>query len=98
MAKNRKSGTGAEAARLHREMQAVSQSLKDAYVRFNYAVDPDLIDACIYDINACKARYNYILRCLKALSGTPMARPHAVPAASGAVAAAHVEGGDACLT
>ena len=101
MAKKRKADPHGEAARLQKEMQTVSQSLKDAYLRFDYADDPDLIDACIYDINACKARYNYILRCLKACGGAPMSRPHAVPVpppGGGTVAAAKLEGGDACLT
>lgn len=90
-----------EAAALHTEMRSVSQALKDAYLRFDYADDPDLIDASIYEINALKARYNYILRCLKACAGAPMARPHAVPVlppAGEAVAAVQLEGGDPCLT
>lgn len=101
MAKKRKSALSPEAAALHREMREVSQSMKDAYLRFNYADDPDLIDASIFEINALKARYNYILRCLKACAGAPMARPHAVPVtppAADSVAAAKLEGGDPCLT
>ena len=28
-------------------------------------VDPELVEACIYQINALKARYNYLIRALK---------------------------------
>lgn len=87
-----------EVARLLQEMDALSQTMKDAYVRFDCVDDPDLIEAAIFEINACKARYNYVLRCIRARNGIPMSRPHAVPAPKQAVAALRPEGGDVCLT
>lgn len=87
-----------EMASLLQEMAGLSEAMKDAYVRFNCVDDPDLIEATIFEINACKARYNYILRCVKAKNGVPMARPHAVQVPKVAVAAVSAEGGDVCLT
>ena len=61
--------------------------------------DSDLIDACIYEINALKARSNYLLRRIKARSGEAVASgvPHAVPVQTeAAVAAAAMKGGDVC--
>ena len=87
-------------AELQQEMYRIAQKLKDAYERFNWADDPDLIEACIFEVNACTARYNYLLRCIKERSGTPMRRMHAYPVARSGmpsipcVAAANVKGGN----
>jgi len=40
-------------------------ALSQAYTRFNSTVEPELIDASIYEINAIESRYNYLLRVLK---------------------------------
>ena len=102
MAKKRKDTCHPTTEELRQEMYAVGMALKDAYERFNWADDPDLIEACIFEINACKARYNYLLRCIKARSGIPIRHVHAVPVpqyeAQGipCVAAATVKGGDIC--
>ena len=84
---------------LEKELQANTQALKDAYLRFDCVCDSDLIDACIYEINALKARSNYLLRRIKARSGEAVASgvPHAVPVQTeAAVAAAAMKGGDVC--
>ena len=47
---------------LERELQANTQALKDAYLRFDYVCDNDLVESCIFEINALKARSNYLLR------------------------------------
>lgn len=102
MAKKRKDVCHPTTEELRQEMYRVSQALKDAYEHFNWADDPDLIDACIFEINACKARYNYLLRCVKERSGIPIQHAHAYPvpghqaAAVSCVAAANVKGGDIC--
>ena len=41
---------------LERELQANTQALKDAYLRFDYVCDNDLGESCIFEINALKAR------------------------------------------
>ena len=102
MAKKRKDTCHPTTEELRQEMYDVGQALKEAYDRFNWADDPDLIEACIFEINACKARYNYLLRRIKACNGVPMQRAHAVPVpryeaqSVPCVAAATVRGGDIC--
>ncbi len=88
---------------LERELYITTQALKDAYTRFDYVCDSELIEACIFEINALKARSNYLLRCIKARSGqeVPSGIPHAVPvkkpAAEGpCMAAGAMRGGDLC--
>ena len=39
--------------------------LTQAYHCFNQAVDPELVESCIYQINAVKARCNYLIRAIK---------------------------------
>ena len=102
MAKKKKAVCHPTTEELQQEMDTVNLLLKVAYDRFNWADDPDLIEACIFEINACKARYNYLLRQIKERSGIPIQHIHAVPvpqqAASAVpcVAAANVKGGDIC--
>ena len=85
---------------LKQELLRTTDALKDAYTRFDCVCDTDLIDACIYEINALKARSNYLLRRIKARSGedVPSGVPHAVPVRTEetAVAAAAIKGGDVC--
>ena len=75
------------AEQLHRELQSTGLALKDAYEKFNYVSEPELVEACVYEINALKARYNYLLRCIKERSG------QSEPAF---VAAAAMRGGSVC--
>ena len=96
MAKKKKKD---DIALLQDEMDKVHQQIRDAYERFNWADDDYLIDACIYEINAYKAKYNYLLRCVKEKQGYPIARPHAQvvhKTAEPCVAASAVEGGTLC--
>ena len=102
MAKKRKGTCHPDTGEYQKEMATVSLALKEAYDRFNWADDPDLIEACIFEINACTARYNYLLRCVKARSEKPAHQMHAysVPAREmqsvPCVAAANVKGGNVC--
>ena len=36
-----------------------------AYRQFNQALDPELVESCIYQISAVKARCNYLIRAIK---------------------------------
>ena len=54
------------------ELAALKASLADAqtelmwaYRQFDEAVDPELVEACCYQISAVKARCNYLLRSIK---------------------------------
>ena len=43
--------------------------INQAYLCFNSADDPDLIESYVYEINSLQARYNYLLRRVKELEG-----------------------------
>ena len=36
-----------------------------AYRQFNEALAPELVECCVYQINAAKARCNYLIRAIK---------------------------------
>ena len=48
-------------------MQATRAQLNHAYAQFNFYSDPDLVDACVYEINALQSRYSYFVRQMKQL-------------------------------
>ena len=50
---------------LREELQQTNVALTCAYDKFNYVTEPELIEASIYEISALKARYSYLLRCIK---------------------------------
>lgn len=56
---------------LRQELWDTARELRYAYARFNFITDPGLIDAGIYDINALKSRYDFLLRKMKALQAAP---------------------------
>lgn len=56
------------------DRQALEESLHDAQLRiaqayagFNAATDPELVESFVYEIQAQKVRYSYLLRRRKAL-------------------------------
>ena len=84
---------------LEKELQANTQALKDAYLRFDCVCDNDLVESCIFEINALKARSNYLLRQIKQRSGQPV--PSGIPQAvavqeAPCVAAGAMKGGEPC--
>ena len=83
---------------LRQELDQINRQLKEAYDRFNYACEPELVEASIFEINALKAKYDYLLRCVKERSGMPVNRRDgaAVPAETGCMAASAVKGGKPC--
>jgi len=54
-----------ELLNLKAELLAAQSELTQAYRRFDQAVDPELVEACIFEINAVTARCNYLLRSIK---------------------------------
>jgi transposase InsO family protein len=50
---------------LMRELQEVQKSLEQAYEKFSYVVEPELIDSCIYELNAGQMRYKFLLKQMK---------------------------------
>lgn len=45
---------------LREEIEKTRQALHSAYAGFDYAVDPDMIDCYIYEINALQKRYKHL--------------------------------------
>ncbi len=78
------------AAELQQELHHTGKALKEAYEKFNYVSDAELVEACSYEISALKARYSYLLRRIKELSAPE-------PVDDGAyIAASAMKGGKAC--
>lgn len=50
---------------LMQELKKVQKSLDRAYENFSYVVDPELIDCCIYELNAGQMRYKFLMRKMK---------------------------------
>ena len=50
---------------LHSELLEAQGDLAQAYRQFNQALDPELVESCIYQISAVKARCNYLIRAIK---------------------------------
>ena len=51
---------------LREEYRAAQSELSAAYGRFDRALDPDLVEACVYRISAERARCNYLIRAMRA--------------------------------
>lgn len=50
-----------------RELQNILADLNSAYLRFNTVVDPELTDACIFEIRALRCHYSAMLQHTKSL-------------------------------
>ena len=56
-----------ERRQLMEGMRETRNQLNFAYAQFNAYSDPDLVDACVYEINALQSRYSYFVRQVKLL-------------------------------
>ncbi len=56
-----------ERRQLMEGMRETRSQLNYAYAQFNAHSDPDLVDACVYEINALQSRYSYYVRQVKQL-------------------------------
>lgn len=56
-----------ETSALERELRETRSRLQRAYDAFDLVSDPDLIEAWIYEINAQRAKYAYLLKRRKSL-------------------------------
>lgn len=54
-------------AELEAELRQTQEEMLTVYSHFEQVTDPDLIDCCIYEVNAVQKRYKYLLRQLQAL-------------------------------
>ena len=50
---------------LKAELLNAQGELACAYQQFDQALDPELVESCIYQISAVKARCNYLIRAIK---------------------------------
>ena len=68
-ARRRKSLTADEEERrqLMEGMARTRIELNQAYAEFNTHSDPDLVDSCVFAINALRSRYSYFIRQMKLL-------------------------------
>ena len=57
----------AEHKRMTTEMQTIRRELEQSYRRFNEVRDPMQLDACIFEINALRAKYNCAVHDLRTL-------------------------------
>ncbi len=58
-----------ERLQLLKGMEQTKVELNQAYAQFNAHSDPDLVDSCVFTINALRSRYSYLLRKMKLLEG-----------------------------
>lgn len=49
------------------DLKMTKTELEDAYTNFENAVDPDLVDSCIYQVNAVQKRYHFLLKQMQLL-------------------------------
>jgi len=63
---SKKSAPDPELLTLKAELQNAQGELALAYCRFDQAVDPELVESCVYEISAVNARCNYLIRAIKA--------------------------------
>ena len=55
-----------ELERLKQELYAAQDDLQQAYHHLDLVVEPELVEACVYQISAIQARCNYLIRAIKA--------------------------------
>lgn len=56
-----------EEVALQHEISRTKLALESANSNFENVIDPDLIDCCIYEVNAVQKRYKFLLRQAKEL-------------------------------
>lgn len=66
--KRRKKKLSMEKELLKYQLQRTTIALETAYSNFENAIEPDLIDCYIYEVNAIQQRYKFLLQKLKELS------------------------------
>lgn len=58
---------------LDEDIKKTRYALEIAYSGFDNAVEPDLIDSYIYEINSLQKRYDHLVECSEALKATESA-------------------------
>lgn len=63
--KEKKRKTDPKHEELLRELEATKNAMDTAYANLAYVIEPELIDCCIYELNAVQLRYKFILSQVK---------------------------------
>lgn len=58
-----------EIAGLQAEIRALHSDLDELYSRFDRVTDAAQVDACIFEMNALRSKYDYAVKCLKNFDG-----------------------------
>lgn len=58
---------------LQEELRQTQRELSLAYERFNEAREPELVEACIYEIKSINARFAFLYRAIKERSAEALA-------------------------
>lgn len=69
-ARRRRTAETAQEAQRRQLLEGMAQTRQElslAYAQFNQHSDPDLVDSCVYTINALRSRYSYFVRQVKLL-------------------------------
>lgn len=53
---------------LFSKLSAIKSEIDTARNTFNAVKEPDLVDACVYNLNALMSQYSYYLRCARDVS------------------------------
>jgi len=67
-----------ERSELESSIEDTRLAIAQAYAGFNGAADPELVESFVYEIEALRARYSYLLRRRKALEPQPVPAAQAV--------------------
>lgn len=51
--------------RLMEELTQIQEKIELLYQNLSYIVEPELIDSCIYELNAFQCRYTFLLKQVK---------------------------------
>lgn len=54
-----------ETSEILQKLNDTKQKLNDAYAEFNTTLEPELIDASVFEISSLQARYAYLFRLAK---------------------------------
>lgn len=66
----KKNSPDPELLALKAALETAREELFLAYQAFDRAVDPELVESCVFQISAVKARCNYLIRAIKHRSGS----------------------------
>lgn len=58
----RKKKRSVEEENILRQTRDLQEQIKIARLQFDQAVEPELIEACVFELNSLQAKYNYFLR------------------------------------